>query len=74
MLIIELFHYLIHACSACSALPLHRLSLVLHGDFFGILHLFLRFALYAISCFRHFNTFLSFLIVINIKTCVVYQK
>ena len=48
-----LFHYLIHAGAASGALAFHRLSLIFHSYFLGILHLSLLFALYAISCLCH---------------------
>ena len=51
-----LLHYLIHACAAACALALHRLAPILHGDVLRIFHLFLRFALYAISYFCHFKS------------------
>jgi len=48
-----LLHYFIHAGPAGRALPLHRLSAILHRDLRGVLHLFLSFALYAISDLCH---------------------
>jgi len=47
-------HYPIHTSTAGWTATFHCLSAILHGNFFGVFHFFLRLALYTIT-FCHFN-------------------